>query len=92
MEEFARNERLFPLDIEKVASHARTWTSIMVDHFLDDRGENARITHGMLEDQDKTSGKPQDKSSLTSFNLFMRHVALWELGEDGEIECVFRVG
>lgn len=107
MDEIARGERLFPLDMEKVASHARKWTSVMVDLLLEDNmaahmhrmyprpsiqeaaAAAKQVTHKMLENKHQTSGEPQGKSALTGFNIFMRHVALWELAQRGKVVYVF---
>lgn len=43
------------------------------------------FSHAMLEPYSQNTSEPLGRSCLTGFELFMRHVALWEAEVDGRI-------
>jgi hypothetical protein len=81
----SRDEKLFPLDMNKIAAASREWTETLVDTCLAE-GEDRPISHYDLENKHQISSEPQGRSYLSSFN-FMRHVELWNM-ELREIVCV----
>ncbi|KAJ6493336.1 hypothetical protein C8R45DRAFT_989494 [Mycena sanguinolenta] len=79
--EISRGEILFGVDIDKIGAASRIWTRTVVGAL---RGRS--VAHAELDNDGQLSSEPQGRSCLSGFSLFMRHVALWEMGQAGEIE------
>jgi hypothetical protein len=43
------------------------------------------FTHALLDTRDQKTSEPLRRSCLTGFELFYRHVALWEAEQDGKL-------
>ncbi|KAJ7263594.1 hypothetical protein B0H12DRAFT_1268045 [Mycena haematopus] len=78
----SRDEILFGVAIHEIATASRKWTRTVVDE-LDGV---VCIRHSDLENNGQLSSEPQGRSCLSGFSLFMRHVALWEIEQTGEIK------
>ncbi|KAJ7224957.1 hypothetical protein B0H12DRAFT_1267871 [Mycena haematopus] len=79
----SREEILFGVDIHKIATASRKWTRSVVDQLP------KVVCHFDLENDSQVSSEPQGRSCLSGFSLFMRHVALWEIEQTGEIQYEF---
>ncbi|KAJ3816571.1 hypothetical protein F5880DRAFT_1619170, partial [Lentinula raphanica] len=94
LEEIARNDKLCdpPLDMNLIAYASRKWTSDVVQRYkqvgLNERTprEPPRFEHDMLEGYGQITSEPLGRSCLTGLHLLMRHVALWEMDQRGEIK------
>ncbi|KAJ7473946.1 hypothetical protein FB451DRAFT_1466358 [Mycena latifolia] len=79
LNDIARGEDLFTLNMDAIAARSRAWTETVV-------GECSQpISHRDLENKHQLSAEPLGRSCLTGFSLFMRHVALWEMAQDGDL-------
>ncbi|KAF7350618.1 hypothetical protein MSAN_01621900 [Mycena sanguinolenta] len=81
LREISRGEILFGVDIDKIAAASRIFTQSVVDEY-----GGRSVGHAELENCGQLSSEPQGRSCLSGFSLFMRHVALWEMGQAGEIK------
>ncbi|KAJ7128823.1 hypothetical protein C8R43DRAFT_1074699 [Mycena crocata] len=79
LEDIARDENLFELDIDAIAKASRRWTRAVAE-------ETTICSHLNLENKHQLSAEPQGRSCLTGLSLFMRHVALWEMEQRGEVD------
>ncbi|KAJ7110779.1 hypothetical protein C8R43DRAFT_1243019 [Mycena crocata] len=81
LDDIARDENLFELDIDAIANASRKWTKTVVNEL----SQQGPISHLDLENKSQLSSEPQGRSCLTGLSLFMRHVALWEMEKRGEL-------
>ncbi|KAF7350627.1 hypothetical protein MSAN_01622900 [Mycena sanguinolenta] len=80
-----RDEILFGVDMHKIAAASRRWTRTVVD--ASSYGAKPKVmSHSELENDGQISSEPQGRSCLSGFSLFMRHVALWEIAQTGEVK------
>ncbi|KAJ6605404.1 hypothetical protein DFH09DRAFT_1067677 [Mycena vulgaris] len=78
--------RVFKYAKKAIATAARLWTKAVITEVLPSPGRwDELVSHLDLENRHQTSSEPQERSCLTGFSLFMRHVALWEMEQRGEI-------
>lgn len=89
MDDICREETLFGVNMDKIAAASRRWTREIVEEISGGRPKPT-VSHAHLENKHQLSTEPQNRSCLTGFGLFMRHVALWEMERGGEIEYVPR--
>ncbi|KAJ7255346.1 hypothetical protein C8J57DRAFT_1518279 [Mycena rebaudengoi] len=71
------------LEIPLLSENARAWTKRRHLTVLRNIGLN-RMHYSDLEDVDENQD-PRSVNCLTGFTLFMRHVALWEMGQRKEV-------
>ncbi|KAJ7164504.1 hypothetical protein C8R46DRAFT_1099739 [Mycena filopes] len=85
--DISREEVLFELDMDKIAQASRAWTRAVVNaSYRRNAKDDKRVfSHRDLENGHQVSAEPQGRSCLTGFSLFMRHVALWDLEQSGEL-------
>ncbi|KAF7362639.1 hypothetical protein MVEN_00613000 [Mycena venus] len=89
LQDISRDEVLFGVDMEKIATASREWTRTVVEERVgsyDSAAPKRIVAHGDLDNKHQLSSEPQGRSCLTGFSLFMRHVALWEMEKAGEIK------
>ncbi|KAJ6493330.1 hypothetical protein C8R45DRAFT_989477 [Mycena sanguinolenta] len=84
----SRNEILFGVDMHKIAAASRKWTMTVVDESSFDERPTV-MSHFDLENDGQVSSEPQGRSCLSGFSLFMRHAALWEIAQTGEVKYEF---
>ncbi|KAJ7885507.1 hypothetical protein B0H14DRAFT_2563838 [Mycena olivaceomarginata] len=85
LDDICREETLFGVNMDKIAAASRRWTREIVEEISGGRPKPT-VSHAHLENKHQLSAEPQNRSCLTGFGLFMRHVALWEMERGGEIE------
>ncbi|KAJ7346170.1 hypothetical protein DFH08DRAFT_1081059 [Mycena albidolilacea] len=85
LDDICREETLFGVNMDKIAAASRRWTREIVEE-ISGGGPKPTVSHAHLENKHQLSAEPQNRSCLTGFGLFMRHVALWEMERGGEIE------
>ncbi|KAF9029392.1 hypothetical protein BDP27DRAFT_1349689 [Rhodocollybia butyracea] len=85
-----------PLSLLTIARESREWTRQVVQRYIKNSQSNSAVTDQFPESGVKKRMDipvfthamlgPQGRSCLTGFELFMRHVALWEMEQAGEID------
>ncbi|KAF9018765.1 hypothetical protein BDP27DRAFT_1355325 [Rhodocollybia butyracea] len=81
-----------PLSLLTIARESREWTRQVVQRYIKNSQSNSAVTDQFPESGVKKrmdipiTSEPQGRSCLTGFELFMRHVALWEMEQAGEID------
>jgi hypothetical protein len=50
------------------------------------REEKPLFTHAMLDTAAQDSSEPQKRSCLSGFELFYRHICLWQAEQEGKVE------
>ncbi|KAJ7159751.1 hypothetical protein C8R46DRAFT_1194970 [Mycena filopes] len=78
LDDISRDEVLFELNMDKIAKASRVWTETVID-------AGGGGSHKAIENKHQLSAEPQGRSCLSGFSLFMRHVALWDLEQSGEL-------
>ncbi|KAJ7623036.1 hypothetical protein DFH06DRAFT_1104714 [Mycena polygramma] len=84
LDEIARDEVLFPLDMDMIATASRLWTKKVMNNVLEYNPKKI-VSHLDLENKHQLSAEPGGRSCLTGFTLFMRHVALWDMEQSGAV-------
>ncbi|KAJ6505774.1 hypothetical protein C8R47DRAFT_1315955 [Mycena vitilis] len=80
----SRDEVLFPLDMDMIATASRLWTKKVMNTVLEYNPKKI-VSHLDLENKHQLSAEPGGRSCLTGFTLFMRHVALWDMEQSGAV-------
>ncbi|KAJ7115347.1 hypothetical protein C8R44DRAFT_794502 [Mycena epipterygia] len=69
LELIARDENLFRLNLDEIATASRAWTQTVITSC----NLTKPVSHFDLENKHQLSAEPQGRSCLTGFCLFMRH-------------------
>ncbi|KAJ7452656.1 hypothetical protein FB451DRAFT_1100774 [Mycena latifolia] len=88
LQDIAKMEELFALDIDAIAAASRAWTKTLVTEARTYPGKERSFSHLDLENRHQASSEPLGRSCLTGLSLFMRHVALWEMEQRDELVYV----
>lgn len=85
-----------PLALDQIAKTSRDWTRELFSRYVNNgqwpkirgRGKDGTLmfSHAMLDGSGQGTSNPLGRSCLTGFALFMRHVALWEMENEGKIK------
>ncbi|KAJ7016580.1 hypothetical protein C8F04DRAFT_1281023 [Mycena alexandri] len=84
LDNISRDEVLFKLDMDKIAEASRVWTQKVIKKCYS-YTSTGRVSHSDLDNKHQLSAEPQGRSCLSGFSLFMRHVALWDWEQTGDL-------
>ncbi|KAJ7016223.1 hypothetical protein C8F04DRAFT_1347966 [Mycena alexandri] len=76
----SRDEKLFELDMDQIGEASRVWTQRVLKF-----RNSSTFGHRDLYNKHQLSAGPQGRSCLSGFSLFMRHMALWDSEQNGDL-------